>query len=79
MLTPAEFVSLCEYLEGEVRAVQEGTRWGCDGKLTKTQEWLKAHGYNVRANLAVLREFGGCCDCDVLLNVSVDAFGKTQE
>lgn len=43
---------------------------GCDGTLSKTIKWLKAHRRrNVSADVAWLQARGGYCDCEVLLNV----------
>jgi hypothetical protein len=48
--------------------------WDCDGTHRYTRQWLRAHRIDVDANLALLRELGGCCcDCEILFNVAAPA------
>jgi hypothetical protein len=42
--------------------------WECDGELTYTEKWLRKHQLSIKANKHLLRELGGHCDCEVVLN-----------
>jgi hypothetical protein len=81
LMTAAEFTRLCEWLEGPQGCHfrldptrpddPEGIRWNCDGTLRKTRQWLKRRAFlSLNANLNVIRELGGYCDCEVLFNVA---------
>lgn len=46
---------------------------GCDGTLSKTDAWIRENGFSEDERchiLCFLRNNGGYCDCEVLMNVS---------
>lgn len=45
-----------------------GFTWTCDGELTATKAFCKAHELDFDAVKERLGETGGYCDCEVLLN-----------
>jgi hypothetical protein len=47
----------------------------CDHTLTRTREWAARSGLDPERVCEGVRAFGGCCDCEVLLNVTPDQFG----
>lgn len=51
----------------------------CDHTLGRTQEWAQKAKLEVERVLASVREFGGYCDCEVLLNVTPDKFGWQED
>ncbi len=74
LLTNAELLALRRYLAEKVNARRNESGelvWSCDHTLTHTRAWLKAHKKPLRANLKAIEERGGYCDCEVLLNVTV--------
>ncbi len=84
VMTPAEFERMCAWLHGP-QALNfrsdpdqpddpDASTWDCDGTHRYTLRWLRANGVDVDANLALIRELGGCCcDCEVVLNVAGQA------
>ena len=78
VMTPAEFERMCAWLQGpealNVHDDPDASTWDCDGTHRYTLRWLRANGVDVDANLALIRELGGCCcDCEVVLNVAGQA------
>jgi hypothetical protein len=75
-VTLTQLLELCEWLAGpeginvcEARAGDpSSTTWNCDGELTKTTQWLRAHGLPVEESLDYLGGQGAGCDCEVLWN-----------
>ena len=52
----------------------DAVEWDCDGTHRYTLHWLRTNGVDVDANLALIRELGGCCcDCEVVFNVAGQA------
>ncbi len=84
VMTPEEFERMCAWLQSpdalhfradpDQHDDPEGVLWDCDGTHRYTRQWLRAHRIDVDANLALLRELGGCCcDCEILFNVAAPA------
>jgi hypothetical protein len=60
-----EFDRLCESL-GEWLEVHP-----CNGSLRKTRQWLRRRDFlSLEGNTKRLKQLGGYCDCEVLLNVA---------
>jgi hypothetical protein len=65
MLSPAQLAELCEFLETTLatrpcdHTQQHARRWLLDQRIAKPDQVLKA-----------LANFGGYCDCEILLNVA---------
>lgn len=65
LMTAKEFDRLCLWLS------EAGMPDRCDGSLRKTRQWLRRRDFlNLNGNVKSLRKLGGCCDCEVLFNVS---------
>lgn len=65
LMTVKEVDRLCESL-GEWLAVHQ-----CDGSLRKTRQWLRRHDFlSLEGNTKLLKQLGGYCDCEVLMNVA---------
>ena len=65
LMTVKEFDRLCESL-GEWLAVHQ-----CDGSLRKTRQWLRRRDFlSLEGNTKLLKQLGGYCDCEVLMNVA---------
>ncbi len=63
-----------EELEQLLDAVDEGVRRdGCNHDTRFTQAWLRANDHDVASVVFALLRRGGGCDCEVVLNVSLDA------
>ena len=84
VMTPAEFERMCAWLRGpqalnfhvdpDQTHDPDAVAWDCDGTHRFTLRWLRANGVDVDANLALIRELGGCCcDCEVVFNVAGQA------
>lgn len=74
LLTLAELLELRRDLAERLNTRRSETGellWSCDHTLTHTRAWLRAHKKPLRANLSAIKERGGHCDCEVLLNVTV--------
>ena len=65
-LTREQLTALREYLDA---ALEEAL---CDHRLTLTLRWASAIGVDEAELRAGLAEFGGFCDCGVVLNVEPD-------
>lgn len=48
---------------------------GCDHTPRGARSWLASHGFDVEQLIHNLGEFGGYCDCEVVMNVTPDRFG----
>lgn len=65
LMTVKEFDRLCESL-GEWLDVHQ-----CDGSLRKTRQWLRRRDFlSLEGNTNLLKQLGGHCDCEVLMNVA---------
>ena len=42
---------------------------GCDNELTLTKEWLIKNGLPYHPTILLLKDHGGHCDCEVIMNV----------
>lgn len=64
VLSKAKTQKLFRYLETQL----ENTP--CDHTLYYTEQWLRdnLHQEKVESAIAEMKEMGGCCDCEVLLN-----------
>jgi hypothetical protein len=62
-LTPEGLKSLGAFLESKLAAAP------CDHSHRFTQAWLKDKGKAPEKSLKALKQAGGYCDCEVLLNV----------
>ena len=62
-ITVAELNALLGYLQREL------AESGCDNTLRIASNWLRERNHDVAAVSTWLRERGGYCDCEVLLNV----------
>lgn len=74
LLTQAELSELHLHLHEQMhlRTDADGDPiWDCDHTLKHTRAWLKAHKKTLRDNVRAIKERGGYCDCEVLLNVSL--------
>ena len=69
-LTTGDIYELSGYLNGFIK-FKDCHVVGCNGDLRLSKAWLQdfLQGDDVKAVLAWLQEQGGCCDCEVLLNV----------
>ena len=65
---------LFKYLKTMIRFDEKTlTVTGCDGTLNKTAQWLEDNGYTGNDELyalCFLRNRGGYCDCEVLMNAA---------
>lgn len=70
LLKQHEVEGLFSWLEGKLGLC------GCDHTLRHTCAWLKGNRYDVPAEdiLAEIRDMGGYCDCEVLMNCYEDCF-----
>lgn len=65
LMTTKEFDRLCLWLS------EAGIADKCDGSLRKVRQWLKRRDFlDLNANVKLVRELGGHCDCEVLFNVA---------
>ena len=62
-ITVAELNALLGYLQREL------AESGCDNTLRIASNWLGERNHDIAAVSTWLRERGGYCDCEVLLNV----------
>ena len=82
LITQAELSDLRQFLHEQMhpRTDAEGDPiWDCDHTLKQTRAWLKAHQKPLRENLRAIKERGGYCDCEVLLNVSLARWPAQEE
>jgi hypothetical protein len=70
-LQPDQLRALHGYLDEQLNRLGIA----CDKTLSRTRTWAEREGLDAENVLASVREFGGCCDCEVLLNVTLDQFG----
>src|SRR5437868_4088746 len=47
----------------------------CDHTLSRTRSWAEREGLDPEQVADSMRAFGGCCDCEVLNNVTLDQLG----
>lgn len=59
-----------ESLLGHVEDAVEGD--GCDHSRTATDAWASANGHDLDRLHTGLDEYGGHCDCEVVMNVDPD-------
>ena len=80
LITQTELRALRQYLIAQIHADgnEDDPIGTCDHTLTHTRAWLKANNKTLRDNVRAIKERGGYCDCEVLLNVSL-ARWPTQE
>lgn len=74
LLTRAELGELRLHLHEQMHPRTDAAGeplWDCDHTLGHTRAWLKAHNKTLRDNVSAIKERGGYCDCEVLLNVSL--------
>lgn len=67
-----DFRKLCELLYEQIEFDMEKLiPIGCDGTLDKTRSILKEHfpQYDIEKTIEYFNDEGGCCDCEILLNV----------
>lgn len=63
-MTPEQHEALCNHLMDEMSSPGD-----CDHTLRRTKEFLSAaEGGDTTGSVAWLRERGGYCDCEVLMN-----------
>ena len=60
-------LDLFAYLDRRIHA-------GCDHTLRQTQQFLRTRDFDASSVLPWLRQNGGFCDCEVLINVA-DKYG----
>ncbi|WP_433045004.1 DUF2695 domain-containing protein [Dactylosporangium sp. CS-033363] len=61
-LDAAQLQSLVEFVDGRLAAE------GCDHSTRHAERWARDHGVEWDALRGGLAEFGGYCDCEVVLN-----------
>ena len=66
LLTRDDVESLFGFLEASLKS------HGCDNSLKHTKQWLSDNHKNEEDIINELREMGGFCDCEVLLNCYED-------
>lgn len=68
LLTPEQVEALFEYLEEQLGASP------CDNTLKWARQWLENNVQESlrEAALEEMRDMGGCCDCEILLNCYED-------
>ena len=71
-LTREQLTALRDYLEAALEEVP------CDHRLTATLRWASAAGVDEAELRRGLAEFGGYCDCEVVLNVEPDEIFITR-
>ncbi|MEI8256360.1 MAG: DUF2695 domain-containing protein [Deltaproteobacteria bacterium] len=73
VLTRDQLTDLYESIDGAVRIAQSIDSAvytsGCDGSLRGVRAWCRARKIDVKSVCASLEEFGGFCDCEVVMNV----------
>ena len=75
LLTRAQVDVLCAWLDGaegcnfRKDGETDEILWGCDHTLRLTRQWLKQAGLGVEANIQMLNDCGGFCDCEIIFNV----------
>lgn len=62
----AQLESLLAHVEDAVE------REGCDHSRKATDAWASSHGVSLPALHSGLEEYGGYCDCEVVMNVHPD-------
>lgn len=69
-----------EQLEALLDAIDAAvTTSGCDHSDRHARAWLEEHALPTEVVLGALREMGGYCDCEIVLNVEPeDIFGSSQ-
>jgi hypothetical protein len=65
-LDRAQLEALLDHVEAAVEAV------GCDHTPAATDAWAAAEGVDLERLHEGLEEYGGFCDCEVVLNVDAD-------
>lgn len=50
----------------------------CDHTLSRTRDWAAREELDPDRVAAAVSAIGGCCDCEVLLNVTPDQFGSDR-
>ncbi len=67
----------------ELHAHIENTIYGlgiaCDHTLSRTREWAETAGLDPEAVVRGVNAHGGFCDCEVVLNVTFDKFGWSEQ
>ena len=66
-LDRARLEALLDHVEAAVAAD------GCDHTLTATEAWATREGVDLGRLHSGLEEYGGFCDCEVVMNVDADA------
>jgi hypothetical protein len=82
-MTAEAFERMCMWLQGpaalDVRVdpdqpdASDVLVWDCDETHRFTLQWLRANAVDINSNLAVMRELGGYCDCEVWFNIALQA------
>jgi hypothetical protein len=62
-------------LHDELGRSIEGLGIPCDHTPSRTRAWATRNGLDLERVCEGVRAFGGCCDCEVVLNVTPDQFG----
>jgi hypothetical protein len=70
-LFPDQLRDLHDELDRSIR----GLGIPCDHTLSRTRAWATRNGLDPERVCEGVRAFGGCCDCEVLFNVTPDHFG----
>lgn len=70
-LEPEQLRDLLVYVDEQMF----GLELPCDRSFRRTRAWAGLRDLNVERVLDSLRQFGGNCDCEVLLNVQPCLFG----
>jgi len=58
-----------DQLEALFDWVDEHLESGCDHGLRQTVEFIRANGLDEQLTVEWLRDYGGYCDCEVVMNV----------
>ena len=66
-LDRAQLESLLDYVDATVGSE------GCDHTRRATDAWATLHGVDLERLHEGLEEYGGFCDCEVVMNVDPDA------
>jgi hypothetical protein len=65
-LDRAQLEALLDHVEAAVEAS------GCDHTLAATETWAAREGIDLERLHEGLEEYGGLCDCEVVMNVDAD-------
>jgi hypothetical protein len=65
-LDRAQLKALLDHVEAAVEAN------GCDHTLAATEAWAARQDIDLERLHDGLEEYGGCCDCEVVMNVDAD-------